>query len=68
MIDLIQVPKVVHGILMSAPQLATVNIIEERKFMVDSERQIDAIWQTIRNGFSGNGLLIEIPEIFCDKI
>jgi hypothetical protein len=68
MIDLIQVQKDVHGKLMSAPKLATVNIIEERKFMVDSELQIDAIWQTIRNGCSGNGLLIEIPEILCDKI
>jgi hypothetical protein len=68
MIDLSQVQKDGHGILRSAPQLAAVNIIEERKFMVDSELQIDAIWQTIRNGCSGNGLLIKIPEILCDKI
>jgi hypothetical protein len=53
---------------MSAPQLARVNLIEERKFMVDSALQIDAIWQTIRNGCPGDGLLIGIPEILCDKI
>lgn len=67
MIDLIQVQDDIYGILMSAPQLATVNIVEERKSLLDSGIQIDAIWQTLRNGCSGNGLLIEIPDILCDS-
>jgi hypothetical protein len=67
MIDLIQVQDDLYGILMSAPQLATVNIVEERKSLLNSEIRIDAIWQTVRNGCSGNGLLIEIPDILCDS-
>ena len=67
MIDLIQVQDDLYGILMSAPQLATVNIVEERKFLVNSELEIDAIWQTVRNGCSGDGLLIEIPDIISDS-
>lgn len=67
MIDLIQVQDDLYGILMSAPQLASVNIVEERKFMLGSGISIDAIWQTVRNNCSGNGLLIEMPEITCDS-
>jgi hypothetical protein len=71
MIDLIQVQKDLYGLLMSAPQLATVNIVEERKSMIDSTVEIDAIWQTLRplNGtnYCGNGLLIEVPDIICDS-
>src|SRR5580704_13059882 len=67
MIDLIQVQDDLYGILMSAPQLATVNIVEERKSLLNSEIRIDAIWQTVRYGCSGNGLLIEIPDILCDS-
>ncbi|HWY30889.1 MAG TPA: chitobiase/beta-hexosaminidase C-terminal domain-containing protein [Candidatus Acidoferrum sp.] len=67
MIDLIQAQDDIFGILMSSPQLATVNIVEERKSLLNSEIQIDTIWQTVRNGCSGNGLLIEIPGILCDS-
>jgi hypothetical protein len=67
MIDLIQVQDDIFGILMSSPQLAAVNIVEERKSLLNSGIQIDAIWQTVRNGRSGNGLLIEIPDILCDS-
>jgi len=67
MIDLIQVQDDLYGILMSAPQLATVNIVEERKSLVGSEINIDAIWQAVRNRCSGNGLLIEMPGIICDS-
>lgn len=71
MIDLIQVQKDLFGLLMSAPQLATVNIVEERKFIVEKMVEVDAIWQTNRmlNGteYSGNGLLIEMPDIECDS-
>jgi len=66
-IDLIQVQDDLYGILMSAPQLATVNIVEERKFRLASELATDAIWQTVRNNCIGNGLLIELPAILCDS-
>ena len=67
MIDLIQLQDDLFGILMSAPQLQTVNIVEERKFLINSDVEIDAIWQTQRNNCSGNGLLIEIPDIIVDS-
>ena len=71
MIDLIQIQKDLYGLLMSAPQLATVNIVEERKFILEKTVEVDAIWQTIRplngTGYFGNGLLIETPEVICDS-
>ena len=71
MIDLIQVQKDLYGLLMSVPQLATVNIVEERKFIVEKEIEVDAIWQTNRPlsgiNYSGCGLLIEMPDIECDS-
>ena len=61
MIDLVQLQKDIYALLMSAPALSTVNIVMERKFMVDATIELDAIWQTPRNDRSGNGLLVEIP-------
>jgi Chitobiase/beta-hexosaminidase C-terminal domain len=63
MINLLQIQKDVFGLLMSAPQLATVSIALEQKFILQAELQADSVWQIIRNGKSGNGVLIEIPEI-----
>ena len=63
MINLLQIQKDAFGLLMSAPQLATVNISLEQKFVLQAELQADSVWQIVRNGKSGNGILIEIPEI-----
>ncbi len=62
MIDLVQLQNDLHGLLLSAPALNSVNIVLERKFLVQSEVELDAIWSTVRNGRSGNGLLIEMPR------
>lgn len=67
MIDLIQIQNDVFGLLMSAPQLATVNIVEERRFILQQEIELDAVWQTVRNGKSGCGILIEEPDVICDS-
>lgn len=67
MIDLIQVQDDLFGLLMSAPQLRTVNIVEERKFIMDAQLDLDAIWQTFRNNVNGDGLLIEVPDVLCDS-
>jgi hypothetical protein len=67
MINLQQVQDDVYGLLMSAPQLRTVNIVQERKFIMDSQLDMDAVWQTVRNGCSGDGLLIEVPDVLCDS-
>jgi hypothetical protein len=49
--------------LLSAPQLAKVNFIAERKFLVQSDIEITSLWQTQRNGASGAGTLCEMPKI-----
>lgn len=67
MIDLIQIQNDVFGLLMSAPQLATVNLVNERKFIMAQEIQRDAVWQTVRNGKSGCGILVEQPDVICDS-
>jgi len=63
MINLNQIQEDCLGLLMSAPQLATVNIVLEKKFIVESQIEMDAVWLTVRNGKSGDGLLIEVPDI-----
>jgi hypothetical protein len=63
MINLNQIQEDCLGLILSAPQLATVNVVLEKKFIVDSQLEIDAIWLTVRNGRSGCGVLIEVPEI-----
>jgi hypothetical protein len=67
MIDLIQIQDDVFGLLMSAPQLATVNIVEERKFILEQAVEWDALWQTNRNGKSGCGILVEQPDVISDS-
>ncbi|NOS70054.1 MAG: hypothetical protein HOP33_08995 [Verrucomicrobia bacterium] len=59
MIDLVQLQNDLFGLLMSAPALNTVNILRERTMITKSEIELDAIWQNVRNGRSGNGVLIE---------
>lgn len=63
MIDLVQLQEDVYGLLMSAPALASVNIVQERRFLVQSQVELDAVWSTPRNGRSGNGVLIEMPAL-----
>jgi hypothetical protein len=67
MIDLIQIQEDVFGLLMSAPQLQTVNIVQERKFILSHDIARGAVWQTVRNGKSGCGILIEEPDVISDS-
>jgi hypothetical protein len=62
MIDLAWVQDVNYALLMSAPILAPVNIVKERTLIAKQEIELDAIWQTVRNNRSGNGVLIEEVE------
>jgi len=50
-----------HGLL-ATPALHQVNIIEEHKFLLDSTVQVDAIWQTPRNGGQGAGIIVEMVQ------
>lgn len=48
---------------MSAPQLQNVYIALERKLLIASQEEIDAAVLLNRNGRSGCGIIIEVPEI-----
>lgn len=63
MIDLVQLQDDVFALLMSAAPLSTVNIVQERRFIVQSGIELDTIWQTVRNGRSGCGILCEMPTL-----
>lgn len=63
MIDLEQIQQDLLGLLLSAPQLANVNIVLEKKFIVQSQIEMDSVWTVNRNGKSGCGILIEVPAI-----
>lgn len=63
MIDLVQLQNDLLGLLMSAPALRTVNVVLERKFLIQAEVNFDTIWTTVRNGRSGTGVLIEMPTV-----
>lgn len=45
------------------PALAKVNIMERRRFQLQTELNEDAIWLTQRAGCSGLGIIWEMPEI-----
>ena len=40
-------------------RLRKVTAVQERKFLLDATLQIDALWQTVRNGGSGAGIVVE---------
>lgn len=63
MIDLVQLQDDLFGLLMSCPSLSTVNIVQERKFLTQSEINLDTVWSTVRNNRSGTGILIEMPTV-----
>lgn len=63
MIDLLQIQEDCFGLLLSAPLLANVNVVLERKLLTQSAVELDTIWTTNRNGRSGAGILVEMPFI-----
>lgn len=46
-------------ILLCDERLLKVTAVQERKFLLDATMQIDALWQTVRNGGSGAGVIVE---------
>lgn len=63
MTDIFQAQQDLFAMLCSDAAFATVNIVNERKLIVDSTVQFDAIWLTPRNGRSGNGVLVREPKL-----
>jgi len=45
--------------LLAHPLLQQVNVTQERKFLLDSDLNISALWQTPRNNGSGMGIIVE---------
>jgi Chitobiase/beta-hexosaminidase C-terminal domain len=48
--------------LLSAGALSSVNIVAYRKLRLQSELDYSTVWQTPRNGRSGCGVLVEMPQ------
>jgi hypothetical protein len=65
MLDADQAQDCIYSALLSAPQFTRVNVVNERKFISDSQTEFDAIWQTVRNGGSGNGLFVRELTARC---
>lgn len=61
MINFVQLQDDVTLALESAERLASINIVQYRKLRLQSEIDWSSIWQTVRNGRSGGGLLVEMP-------
>jgi len=45
--------------LLSHPLLKQVNVTQERKFLLDSDLNISALWQSPRNNGAGMGIIVE---------
>lgn len=63
MIDLFRAQEDCYLALLSAGQFASVNIVNERRFQLRSDLEVDAIWSTVRNGKAGNGILCEELQV-----
>lgn len=61
MINFVQLQEDVAQALLSCDLLASVNVAQYRKFRLQSEIDWSALWQTVRNGRSGCGVLVEMP-------
>ena len=46
-------------LLLCDERLQKITAVQERKFLLDSNLQIDSLWQTVRNGGSGAGIIVE---------
>jgi hypothetical protein len=52
----------VLNVLLNTAALAQVNIVEERKLLLDASVNIDTVWQTPRAGGQGAGLIVEMIQ------
>lgn len=61
MTNFVQLQNDVTHALLSAPALSKVNVLQYRKLRMESVVNLDALWQTLRGGCSGAGILVEMP-------
>lgn len=67
MTDFVQVQNDLAHALLSCDALNPVNVLQWRKLRLEAEIARDALWQTIRNGRSGAGILVEMPEFRVER-
>jgi len=53
--------------LKSNDLFAQLNIVLERRFRVDKEVALAAIWQTVTNSATGCGVLVEMPKLLVPQ-
>ena len=65
--DYVQLQDWMTMMLMCDFRLQQVNAIQERKFRMDATLQIDSLWQGVRNGGAGLGIIVEdVRETISD--
>lgn len=65
--DYVQLQDWMTMMLMCDFRLQQINAIQERKFLMDSTLQIDSLWQGVRNGGAGLGIMVEdVREAISD--
>ena len=66
--DYVQLQDWMTMMLMCDYRLQQVNAIQERKFLMDATLQIDSLWQGVRNGGAGLGIIVEdVRETISDS-
>jgi len=55
------------AMLLSHAPLAQVNATQERKFLMQSDVDIDSLWQNPRNGGTGAGIIVEDIKVQSNK-
>lgn len=63
MTDYVQLQEDVTHLLLSAPPLERISVVQFRKLRLESELSLDALWQTYRAGRCGAGILVEMPVV-----
>jgi hypothetical protein len=61
--DFVELQEHLYYGLLSESLLSNINVVLYRKLRLGSEINLDAIWQTPRNGKAGCGILVEMPAL-----
>jgi len=67
MLDLLQAQKDLFGVLASSAQLASYNVVLQRKEQLVSETYVATALTTPRNGCAGQCVIVEMPESTCEE-
>jgi hypothetical protein len=67
MTDFVTLQNDIYYALLSRDKLATINVKQYRKMVIQSELDMKLIYLTIRGGANGAGILVEMPTLTVNK-